>query len=253
LNIKRIDEENENFYKEIASHAEHGSISVKDILGFNLEGAKVFIPRVACSDLNPSKGICPATNEVKGISNIFSLAPVYDTLIYPISPYGNRDPDFFKKVNNVSLDDFLLFVEKKHIIPYFPVPYDSYDKNFILNFLQPGLPRISCVHLDLLSLINACRVVSNDCKKCTADYKSAKEDIVKIGKRFTGEEGPESCARCLQVLYSAGIKREQFLKTATTGFSICALKDILVSRNVDAVVRTNCNIAQDALGLFTGL
>lgn len=86
---------------------ENGKLSVKDILGFKIKGASVFIPRVPCRHINPPTDVCPKASDSG--NSIFSLAPVYDTIIYPIHANYNEyfmDEKLFEKVNNVSLINF---------------------------------------------------------------------------------------------------------------------------------------------------
>jgi len=254
MNLERIDNENHEFYKETLHEVESGKFSLKDIIGFDIEGTSVFIPRVPCRHINPSKEICKSA-ERGGISSLFTLAPVYDSLIYPISTEyqgAQINEKTFEKLNNISMKDFLLFVEQKRVIPYFENRYSIYDSDFIENFLEPGLPRISIWHAELLTRMNACKIIGNDCKKCEGYVKSAETDMRKIRPNLKEEEF-SWCSYCLYSLYSLGIDRETILKSKNAGVTICALKDIVISRNMNSVIQSNCPIAKKALGFFTGV
>ncbi|MCW4010008.1 MAG: hypothetical protein NWF05_05245 [Candidatus Bathyarchaeota archaeon] len=249
MSIRQIDKENSEFYNENVTNIERGKLSIKDILGFEIEGAPVFLPRVPCAHVTPNREICHTAEEGIKSSSIFSLAPVYDSIIYPIEMGYNDRPlteKSFKELNSVSLDDFLVFVEKKRVIPYFPYKYGRYEQEFVKKFLEPGLPRISSLHLFLLLLKDNCSTVGGDCKVCDGCNERAKADISKF---VTGEQS-ESCLHCLMKIYSSGIKRDFILQQESIN-TICAIKDILTARNLNAIVKTNCRIAKAALGAFT--
>ena len=253
MNLKKIDTENNTFYDEVVEDVDHGKLTIKDILGFNVEGAPVFVPRVPCRHINPPSGYCPATNDTG--NSIFSLAPVYDTIIYPIPKTYENLPvngEIFEKLNNISLDNFLRFVEQKRVIPYFNYSYSDYDETFIKKFLEPGLPRISKSHFQLVSRVNTCTVVGGDCNKCRNHHEKAIGDIKSLipkdTKEAQTEEAIQNCGGCLTSLYSLGINREAILNNKSVITTVCALKDIVVSRNMNAVVKSNCRVAKEALG-----
>ncbi len=227
MNIERIDKENKNFYQETFEDVEKGKLTIKEILGFEIEGASVFLPRVPCAHINPTRTLCPTAEE--NASSIFSLAPIYDTIIYPIT-YAHNMPlneKTFKAINNISIDDFLIFVEKKRIIPYFPIDYGEYDKDFVEKFLEPGLPRISSTHLQLIQLMNKCNVVEGKCKTCKKNMEIAMKDIQAICKDSKDEGMLKNCSVCLQQLYSLGINRDNLFRSEQPELTICALKDIV--------------------------
>ena len=113
MNIKKIDKENMDFYAETVSDVEHGKLTLKDILGFHIEGATVFIPRVPCAQLNPTLKTCKSADEDTS-PFVYSLAPIYDSLIYPINELSEKplNEKTFEELHNISLDNFITFVEK---------------------------------------------------------------------------------------------------------------------------------------------
>lgn len=124
-NLKQIDGENSEFVKKIWGEVEAGDLSVEKILGFKFKGAKVFIPRVPCHHVMANQNICKAFDESHSIS-IFSLTPVYDTLIYPMANILERSSNEikttqsnFKLAHGISLNEFITFVQAGRIIPYF--------------------------------------------------------------------------------------------------------------------------------------
>jgi hypothetical protein len=156
MNPEKIDQENSQFFNEMIDKVEHGKSNIKEILGFDIEGAAVFIPRVPCAHISPTPRDCKSAAD--GVLSLFSLAPIYDTVIYPIDAGTNDgvlNENTFKAFNNISLEDFLVFVEKKRIVPYFSKRYQKFDKDFIGKFLELGLPRISSAP-SLLNTSNEC-------------------------------------------------------------------------------------------------
>jgi hypothetical protein len=84
MNIEKIDAENSNFANEIIRDVEHGRLTSKDILGFGIDGASVFIPRVPCAYINPTTNVCQSADNGVGGSSIFSLAHCMIVLSTPL-------------------------------------------------------------------------------------------------------------------------------------------------------------------------
>jgi len=53
-NLKKIDAENEDFFKQSKDNVVSGKWSIEDIVGFKLKEPTVFLPRVSCGHLAPS-------------------------------------------------------------------------------------------------------------------------------------------------------------------------------------------------------
>lgn len=255
-NPQKIDAENREFYDQYYDPVVTGKWSIEDILGFNLKEPIVFLPRVFCGRLTPSiKSYCSLMRE-KPATSILTLLPLYDKLAYPISPiYGGArmSDDTFEDANEISLPDFLKIVEQGRIIPYFVSEYQQYDISLMQHFLEPGIPRISFHHMGLIRKQNACKLTNGDCEKCKAIGKIAKKDLVDILEKPALSEEDEGCASCLGIAYSIGIKKDDILKTTTRRQTLCAIIDIVASRNMGAVFQTNCPIGREALGLFAGV
>lgn len=254
-NLERIDAENKEFYKASYENVVTGKYSVKDILGFELKNPTVFVPRVPCSHIAPSiRQHCEPARE-KPTSSILTLLPMYNTLLYPVSPTylkAKVTEAVFEKTNDISLTDFLKAVEKGRIIPYFQARYKYYDANFVQHFLESGLPRIPRAQMELINRRNVCKLTNSDCKKCREHKEEALKDISALGEGQRKPEHYDSCAACLSRVYEMGIPKESLFKTTNPLQILCAIRDVLSSRNVGATVQTNCPRVKEALGLFAG-
>ena len=92
--------------------------------------------------------------------------------------------------------------------------------------------------------------MNGDCQICEKKLELAKTDMSCINNN---PETQNNCASaCLQTLYTLGINREHLLKSHEPHTTVCALRDIFVSRNMNAIVKTNCRVAKDALGVSAG-
>lgn len=250
-NLKRIDEENKAFFKEVSHDVLEGNLSIDDILGFNLESPGVLVPWAPCAHLAPSiYNFCEDVKEEPSTS-ILTLLPIYDTIIYPIASYADiKNPiKKFEECNDFSFRDFIIAVEKGKVIPYFNSDYCEYTMEFIEPFLEPGMPRISSFHMELIRRHNLCNAIDGDCDVCASTVNLGKEDIRTIFS--DGREYNEACGECLSRAYMMGVTKERLLETDFPSRTLCALMDILASRNLDSAFKTNCPIAKDALGLFT--
>ena len=249
-NLEKIDAENEDFYKQSYDDVVSGNWSIKDIIGFELKGAKVFAPRMFCGHLAPSiSSYCPLVQK-PGIS-ILSLLPLYDTLIYPIQTHSagtKLSEKIFKTYYEISLSDFLMIAEQGRIIPYFVSAYKKYDVNLIQHFLEPGMPRISHSHMALIRRYGACKLVNGDCEKCKEEAAFAKKEVSKIVEEVRFQR---SCSVCLSLAYSTGVITDKILQTSYPERTLCSVPDVLACRNLDAVLQTNCPSAMEALGLLT--
>lgn len=253
--LEKIDAENEDFYKDSYQNVVTGERALNDIIGFDLKEPVVFIPRVPCSHVAPSVvSHCTPARE-RPTTSILTLLPLYNTLVYPIpSTYGKTKMSevTFKEANDISLIDFLKTVEKGRIIPYFITKYRDYNVDFLRHFLEPGLPRISFMHMQLINRRNACKLTNGDCRKCGEGAKIARKDIAAFVKDTRKLEILRACAVCLQRAYEMGINKEKLLETTSPRHTLCAIIDILASRNIEAAFQTNCPIVKETLGLFAG-
>jgi hypothetical protein len=253
--LEKIDAENKEFYDQSYEKVTSGAYSIKDILGFDLKKPAVFIPRVPCAHVAPSiVSSCEPARE-KSATSILTLLPLYNTLIYPIAPRfkdAKMSEATFRAANDISLEDFLKIVETGRIVPYFVSRYKNYDLSFLQHFLEPGLPRISQLHMDLVRSQNNCNLVNGDCSKCQASGETAKKDISAFMEEGEKPKSHGSCHVCLSIMYNIGINREDILKTTSPLRTICATIDVLASRNLEAAFQTNCPIVRESLGLFAG-
>jgi hypothetical protein len=252
--IEKIDAENRSFYSEMIKNFEGGKTHLGEILGFQPKYPAVFIPRVRCANIAPNSSICRKAENTPG-GNIFALAPMYDSIIYPIVPWNDEQEKLtiseFKKYTDVSLKDFMTFVERGRIIPYFAAEYEQYDEQLISNFLEPGIPRISLYHMELVRRKTMCAFVNSDCNRCKEMTKIAEEDLkreVDDGEKLA----KRGCSLCLARAYSLGIAKQDLLKTSSFGDTLCGIVDIVASRNMGATYKTNCWYKKEALSLVAG-
>jgi hypothetical protein len=157
----------------------------------------------------------------------------------------------FETAHDISLNDFLSIVEKGRIIPYFPGEYAKYDVNLIEHFLEPGLPRISTVHMSLIGMMNTCSIFNSDCERCREIRAIAKKDIPEVFKRPLTEKD-KGCYSCLAKVYTCGITKDQIMQLSNPEATLCLFNDIIASRNLNGVFKSNCPLANEALGTFSG-
>lgn len=255
-NLEKIDAENREFYDESYENVVTGKWSTEDIVGFDLKEPIVFIPRVHCAHLAPSiVSYCKRIRE-KPVTSILTLLPLYNSLVYPIFPeFDDRkmSEETFKDANEISFTDFLKIVERGRIVPYFVADYQKYDISLLQHFLEIGVPRISRLHMELIRKRNACNFTNGNCEKCGDIHARAQKDLVDVLKRDTLSEDEKICAICLGFAYSVGIEKDNILQATSRKQTLCAIVDVLASRNMEAVFQTNCPIGKEALGLFTGV
>jgi hypothetical protein len=251
-NIRRIDEENDEFFKESIEDVLRGKMTVKDILGFDVKKPAVLIPSTSCGHLAPSvASYCSSINE-KPATSIFTLLPMYDALVYPIQAKigGNKVSESnFHDAHDISVKDFLNIIDKGRIIPFFSTEYCNYDTGLMEHFLEPGRPRISRNHMTLIERINTCSIFS-DCKSCNQNVAVAKKDIIDVLKKPAKGKNKD-CYRCLARAYGSGITKDQILQLSQPAPILCLFGDIVASRNLGGVFKSNCPLALEALGLFS--
>lgn len=252
-NIKRIDEENSEFFKGSIEDVLKGKMTVKDILGFDVKEPAVLIPSTCCGHLAPSVASYCGSIKEKPATSIFTLLPMYDALVYPIQPKigGNKVSESnFHEAHDISAKDFLNIIDKDRIIPYFPTKYCNYDTGLMEQFLEPGRPRISSIHMTLIERINACSIFG-DCESCKQNAAVAEKDIVDVLKKPVQGKNRD-CYGCLARAYSSGITKDQILQLSQPAPTLCMFNDIVASRNLGGVFKSNCPLALEALGLFSG-
>lgn len=254
-NLKRIDDENHEFFDQTLNDVQTGKLSVKEIIGFDLKEPEVYIPKVLCGNVVADSAYCPVMTEENLATSIFSLAPLYNTLVYPVNAYYNKSKMTelsFKKANGISLEEFLTFVHKRRIIPYFSHQYQNYEPDFISHFLEPGTPRISMSHMNLVRLQNYCKLMNYDCNKCKATVKTAEEELPLV-KKNVEDPKKDACGDCLSMAYVIGVCKEELIKYNSPRALLCSIGDVITSRNLGAAYKTNCPIARDALGYVAGI
>lgn len=138
-NAKAIDEENGNFYSQNKEAVTQGKLKTKDILGFEMKDATVFVSSPRCGFVSSKRYYCSSGENAM---SIFSLLPLYDSIVYPISPVGYQrllvTQNNFSDYHNIAFRDFLELVYKHRVIPYFGGLYSQYDKELIEPFLETG-------------------------------------------------------------------------------------------------------------------
>ncbi len=246
FNLKNIDKENNEFFDEVKAKVHLGEYSLKDILGFELKEPAVYVSRALCGHFDPSFAAqCKLMKSIDiPLASLWTLLPVYNQILYPISSKATENN--FQKINGISLKDFIRIIEHGKIIPYFKTAYQNYDSNLMEQFIKTGIPRISSTHHSLVKEQGICKLFNSDCKKCGNIIKSARKDIIE----FT-QKSP-NCYQCLALAYSAGIRKEELLESQLKLQSICAVTEILSSRNFGTVYQANCPINAQALKLFRG-
>ncbi len=253
--LKKIDEENSSYLEENWEKAEKGKLTIDDILGFKIKSSRVFIPRVPCSYASPSNAKCGFSEEESN-NLIFSLTPLYDTLIYPIPndyEFGKKmTAESFESTNNIKINDFIKFIEKGRIIPYFETSYSDYDVDFINVFLEPGLPRISSEYMNLIYLFNKCESVKNLCKRCEELTDKARGEIKDFNLDISKEEENEYVDYIAE-LYRLGVPKKRILTLKYPESSLNLSSDVIIARNFQATIETNCSIAKESFGLFSNI
>lgn len=256
----KIDAENDQFYKESYEKVVRGKWKLDDIIGFELKKPVSFVPRVRCAHIGPSIASACGIFGKGAVHSFFTLLPLYDTILYPISPqYRSQKVSVatFERTNDISMTNFLSAVERGRVIPYFTNNYEDYNVEFVENFLEPGIPRISNRHLELIRRQNLCKFVGGDCKKCDDIKKLARKDLLDFLEEEE-RENPEpfsGCSRCIDLAYAIGLSKDEILKCAIRRktrprYVLCSIKEILPSRNIDGVFQTNCPISKETLNLF---
>jgi hypothetical protein len=247
LNITKIQAENDEFYEQNIQKAESGKISIEEILGIPIAAPRVFIPRVNCRFISPSGDLTKTSSE---LHSIFSLCPTYNSVVLPIrAKYenGKITERNFERANGISLKNFLTFIERGRVIPYFETGLKNYDQKLLEHFLEPGLPRISWTQIELIRKHNMCSFTGGDCKKCNNLATEAKKDMTAVGA--TGKDLSE-CAPCLSSLYMWGVKKESIPHYAGHQNPLCAMVDFVAARNLDAVFSSSCPIGKSAVNAF---
>ncbi|HSV49563.1 MAG TPA: hypothetical protein VLH35_04540, partial [Candidatus Acidoferrales bacterium] len=172
VNPAAIDKENEQFFIEQQAATKKGSLTIGDILGFEIKESTTFVSRSDCGIIFSPK-ICPAT----GMS-LFSLLPLYDSILYPVLHFAEGKaitPSNFKEYNGLSYEDFVKLVYKRKVVPYFTQLYSKYDNELITPLLETGLPRISFYHLELVKYQGMCKKLKN-CEYCKTLYNQVMQD-----------------------------------------------------------------------------
>jgi hypothetical protein len=248
--IKRIDQENTEFYSRNMEAVASGKLTIRDIIGFDLNETPVFVAPPRCGHWSePTTTHCSIIEE-KSATSIFSLLPLYDQIVYSIPPvYGSQLLSLknFEESNGLTFQDFKEIVHTGKIIPYFPAIYGIYDSELIKHFLEPGIPRISVAHMRLIKNMNRCKIVK-DCKICKGLDDVAKEDTSEINKKDS--EVTEVCSSCLRLAYQSGISRDNILRTNHPKLTLCNIPEIIASRNIGAVFKSSCPAALETLNLF---
>lgn len=219
--------------------------SIKELMGFHFQVPSVLTPKLKC----PHNTAITETNS----SSIFSLTPLYNTIIYPIYEEYNDitlTEKTFHEMTGISLKDFMVFVEKGRIIPYFQRTYARYDPEFIKVFLEPGLPRISYYHMLLLRQQNNCKAMNRRCDECALLQEKSFNELKPLIKRSDDGE-TRGCAACFSMLLASGVNKDAILKSQQVGTTICSLVEASIAKNMGTALKTNCTIAKNALDLLS--
>lgn len=232
--LKSLDKEDKNLFEEFYHNVGEGKTSTKEILGLELPKARVYVPRA-----------CPGCQY--GTTSLFSLMPLYDTVIFPIHAIAQKekiiDPKVFKLVHSCYPEEVSLAAKEGHVLPYLVGPFENFDPELIKPILQSGVPRISDSQLELVKRIGMCRSFEGDCKKCTEESNRLIAGFSKVKD--------EGCLSCLRILSGYGLLKG--LEPKKVKPKACNVMDLMISRNLDAVFQTDCPMAKDSFALLSGL
>ena len=246
-NLERIDAQNDEFFREHEEAVSHGRLTVSDIIGFELKSAAlVSLPKC---------GVVCSSNLSQTETSIFSLLPLYESILCPIVPdgyYGERKVNAknFFKFYGIAFNQFIELVRRKRVIPYFLSAYNSYERSLILPFMEPGIPRISVQSLQLIKLMGICNIVS--CDECKKTFSRVEADIKQFldMRRFETKE-KHDCRGCLLTAYLNGITKDRILGLSNPDIALCDVPQIIISKNLNAVYQSNCSIGKESLAVFS--
>jgi hypothetical protein len=232
--LRNLEKESESFHNELIEPVLKGEASIKEILGFELPKAKVYIPPT-CSDCQ------------HGMISLFSFMPLYDTVIFPLySSYEKEkitDPKIFKRVHSCDPEEVALAAREGHVIPVFAAGFSQYDPKMIEPILGAGVPTISFVQHHLIKNMNLCSFAEGDCEKCQAEDKWVNENFSNIRN--------ESCLSCLLLLNKYGLGVEKLISKKIKPMA-CNATNFVVSRNLDAVFQADCPKIKDSFSMLGG-
>lgn len=232
--LEDLDKEDEEFWKEFHEPVAAGDLAPEEIFGFKLPETRVYLPELRCP--------LPLTS-------IYTLLPLYDSVIFPIKPYFEKEKKIknakiFRRIHGLSPDEIATLARKGRVFPRFETKLSEFDAKLIKPLLEPGIPRISPAQARLVAFYGFCTLVQNDCQKCELTAKQAEKDFPKLHGK--------SCIGCLAVLYSLGY-RNQVLTIGSIIPKVCMASQAVISRNLNAVFQTRCPVGKKALGMMSNL
>lgn len=231
--LEKLDKEDKKFADEFFQPVSSGNLNPEDILGFKLPKSRIFVPDRRC----------PIP-----IISLYTLLPLYDSIIFPIIPAIDKEKiksvKAFSMVHGLSPDDIAVLAQKGRVYPRLAGSFSEFDAKLIKPLLEPGIPRVSQAQTHLITRYRLCDLVQSDCKKCEKNFKQARKDFP--------DESRESCIHCVAILHALGYREKLPTQEGIT-LTICMAKQIVTARNLDAVFQTECLAGRKSLGIVSEL
>ena len=168
--LKRLDEEAEEFYEELHEGVTKGDTSLEELLGFRMRESKVFV-----------SGVCPVS-----IPSFYSLLPLYDTAIFPVySKIGDQKitrTKIFREIHHLTPEEISLAAKEEHLVLYFLNDCVKYDADMIEPLLEPGVPIVGNSSMGLLQIMSLCKFVDSDCDRYLKLLESVQKDFPETRK-----------------------------------------------------------------------
>jgi hypothetical protein len=233
--FKKLDEEQQQFFDEFREPSLQRQVKLKEILGFDVKGSKVYIPDV-----------CELAT-----SSVFSLLPIYDKIYLPIfANFGKQqinNNDLFKRLHGLYPQEIILGVEEGRIIPYLKGKYQDYSPDIMNALLKPGMPILNSAQIRLVELYGLCELVEHNCKLCMGNmsYKKSKNKM----------ELSESCFNCANIIRQSGADMS-FIKNIEDVLriqKICFSKNLITANKLDAIFSTKCETGKQALNIVNNV
>jgi len=197
----------------------------------------------------------------------FALLPMYNNILFPVSPYFEayhqktektefvkiKDVKTFRSVHGLSPEELAYLAERGRIIPYFGSEYVKYDEGLIKHLVQPGVPRLSRnVVVGLENVVTA--LVTLTLREGLKNYENlARKDMVEIFK-ISDTKTIDVCGHCLATLYAQGI-RDIITKSGLRSLPYLCLcvKPLSLSQALDTVLQTECKWTAEIIANWSGL
>jgi len=231
--LEQLHKEDEEYFEEFHEPVSAKELSPEDILGFKLHESIVYVPGLHCP---------------LPVASIYSLLPLYDSVIFPItSKYEGKkieNEEKFREIHVLSPDEITILARKGRIVPHFMQAFTDYDYNIVEPILEPGVPRISAAQSTLISYYGFCNIVQKDCDECKRQRDMVDSDYPELSSK--------DCSSCLAMLYNLGY-REEISRLDSIIPQVCMAREIIISRNLNSVFQTHCPAGNKSLNMISGL